>query len=122
MAISTQYISYGYFQDIKIDNVLVNHFGANSSLANNEVRSELRSDGKLIYALFDFDISIMAPSDAKKGEYRLPYHMSWWGSFNQPMDTAQGEFDYDPFAFDVGMLGSEFCQVYQVTICLLTSR
>lgn len=118
MAISTQYISYGYFQDIKIDNVLVNHFGADSSLANNEVRS----DGKLIYALFDFDISIMAPSDAKKGEYRLPYHMSWWGSFNQPMDTAQGEFDYDPFAFDVGMLGSEFCQVYQVTICLLTSR
>jgi hypothetical protein len=116
LAIYTQYISYGYVQDIKIDNVLVNHFGADSSLANNEVRSELRSDGKLIYALFDFDISIMAPPDAKKGEYRLPYHMSWWGSFNQPMDTAQGEFDYDPFAFDVGMLGSEFCQVYQVTI------
>jgi len=102
--------------------VLVNHFGTDCSIEYNEVRSELRSEGKLIYALFDFDISIIAPPDAKKGEYRLPYRMSWWGSGNQPRDTAQGEFDYDPFAFDVGMLGSEFCQEFQVEIRILTSE
>ncbi|KAG5727405.1 hypothetical protein E4T56_gene11967 [Termitomyces sp. T112] len=30
-----------------------------------------------------------------------------------PADTSQGEFDFNPFAFDVGMLGVLFCHEFQ---------
>ena len=73
------------------------------------VRSEPWSEGKLMYALFDFDISIMAPPGANGSIDFLTICHGGVRATN-PWDTAQGEFDYDPFAFDVGMLGSEFCQ------------
>ncbi|KAG6887419.1 hypothetical protein C0995_015518 [Termitomyces sp. Mi166 len=34
-----------------------------------------------------------------------------------PGDTLQGEFDFNPFAFDVGMLGVMFCQEFQHMTC-----
>ncbi|KAF8968979.1 kinase-like domain-containing protein [Flammula alnicola] len=100
-------------RDMNLGNVLVNHFSDHLSLHQNDVRSDLRSKGLLLYAVFDFDISIMVPPQVLKEEYRLPYQLSWWGTFNQPHDTAQGEFDYNPFSYDVGMLGVEFCNRFQ---------
>lgn len=55
--------------------------------------------GSLSYAMFDFNISILVPL------YRLPYQMSFWATYHSPNDTSQGEFDYDPFVYDVGTMG-----------------
>lgn len=44
---------------------------------------------------------------------RLPYRLSW-GTFNLTGDTDAGEFDYNPFAMDVGAVGMTLCQRYNV--------
>ncbi|RXW13380.1 hypothetical protein EST38_g12478 [Candolleomyces aberdarensis] len=50
--------------------------------------------------------SVIIPKGSRIGEFRLPYAMSQWGRYGcLPNDTAQGEYDYDPFAYDVGMMG-----------------
>ncbi|KAJ3506405.1 hypothetical protein NLJ89_g6885 [Agrocybe chaxingu] len=100
-------------KDISMQNLLVNHFASEYNGHDNPGRTKLRSAGLLSYALFDFDISVIVPPTVSKSDFRLPYRMSWDGSYNQPFDTAQGEFDYDPFAFDVGTMGREFCRYYQ---------
>ena len=79
------------------------------------MRAELRSQGLLSYALFDFDFSVRWPPEADRRDCRLPYHRAW-GTFNLVMDVAQGEYDYDPFAFDVGVLGAVFCKFTQVSV------
>ncbi|KAJ3505858.1 hypothetical protein NLJ89_g7192 [Agrocybe chaxingu] len=108
-------------RDLCLRNVLVNHFSSDHSKHHNPWRAELRQAGSLLHAIFDFDLSVIAPPDAKKSEFRLPYDMSWCGSYNQPFDTAQGEFDYDPFAFDVGTMGREFCNWFQVRTFIVVS-
>ncbi|KAG6807496.1 hypothetical protein H0H93_001543, partial [Arthromyces matolae] len=41
--------------------------------------------------------------------------MSWNGTPGYtPLDTCQGEFDFDPFAWDVGSMGLVFCFYYDV--------
>ncbi|KAF8481432.1 kinase-like domain-containing protein [Gautieria morchelliformis] len=100
-------------RDIKPENILVNHFGAFSHIEWNEMRRTLRRDGHLVYAIIDFDISIMFPPTATREECRLPSNLSWDGAYDQPHDTKQGELDYDPFAFDVGCLGVLFCKRFQ---------
>jgi hypothetical protein len=74
----------------------------------------LQWSNRLHYCLVDFDISMMLPSDTDRAHIRLPYWQSWYGSGRQPHDTAQGEFDYNPFAYDVGNLGRVLCAEYQV--------
>ncbi|PPQ83767.1 hypothetical protein CVT25_000116 [Psilocybe cyanescens] len=96
--------------DINITNVLVNHFS--DTYMANEKRKILRHERSLCYALFDFDFSVMLPPEINKKEYRLPYDRSW-GSFNISNDTSAGEYDYDPFVFDVGAMGVTICQLYQ---------
>ncbi|KAF8909768.1 hypothetical protein CPB84DRAFT_1765442 [Gymnopilus junonius] len=102
-------ISHG---DVNQSNVLVNHFSDSEVLEQNLVRANLRSQGLLLYALFDFDFSVMLPLEGDRTKYRLPYVRSW-GTFNCTMDTAQGEFDYNPFVMDVGTMGVRFCKHYQ---------
>ncbi|KAF8905860.1 other/AgaK1 protein kinase [Gymnopilus junonius] len=102
-------ISHG---DISDGNVLVNHFCDNNMEMTNTIRKELRAQGRLSYGMFDFDFSIMLLSTANKEECRLPYERSW-GTFTRIKDTAQGEFDYNPFSFDVGNMGALFCRFYQ---------
>ncbi|KNZ79935.1 hypothetical protein J132_08412 [Termitomyces sp. J132] len=47
-------------------------------------------------------------------ECRLPSYVSFNTLPDQvPADTSQGEFDFNPFAFDVGMLGVLFCHEFQ---------
>ncbi|TFK69662.1 hypothetical protein BDN72DRAFT_596420 [Pluteus cervinus] len=87
-----------------------NHF-SNDYFPEPSARIGLRSRGLLTYALFDFGLSI--PPSVDNTTYRLPYQLSWDGSEMQPNDTAQGEFDYDPFAFDIGTLGNVFCRTFQ---------
>jgi hypothetical protein len=111
---------------MKIGNMLINHFADDEALLDNSLtqdpvhrfypspRAELRKQGELLYALMDFNISIMVPRDIKKEEYRRHYRDSFAGSGYYPSDTNQGEFDYNPFACDVGTLGVVFCDQYQV--------
>ncbi|KAG6902719.1 hypothetical protein C0995_012383 [Termitomyces sp. Mi166 len=47
-------------------------------------------------------------------ECRLPSHVSFNTLYDQvPGDTLQGEIDFNPFPFDVGMLGVMFCEEFQ---------
>ncbi|KAG6869914.1 hypothetical protein C0995_016301 [Termitomyces sp. Mi166 len=47
-------------------------------------------------------------------ECRLPSYVSYNTFYDQvPGDTLQGELDFNPFAFDVGMLGVMFCKEFQ---------
>ncbi|SJL04409.1 uncharacterized protein ARMOST_07775 [Armillaria ostoyae] len=103
--------------DIKIENTLVNH-AHNAHWTRHDhtaaFHRSLRRAGMLTYAYIDFDIAIMFPPDAPRSECRLPYWNSWDGTNNWAVkDTAQGEHDYDPFAFDVTLLGFQFCQSFQ---------
>ncbi|KAF8905818.1 kinase-like domain-containing protein [Gymnopilus junonius] len=102
-------ISHG---DINDENVLVNHFCDARNATNCQIRRDLCSKQRLSYALFDFDFSVILPADSDRREYRLPYKRSW-GSCCRVYDTAQGEFDYNPFVFDVGNMGAVFCYIYQ---------
>ncbi|KAG6805925.1 hypothetical protein H0H92_013382, partial [Tricholoma furcatifolium] len=47
-------------------------------------------------------------------ECRLPSGISWKTLPSQrPSDTMQAELEFNPFAFDVGMLGVLFCSEFQ---------
>ncbi|KAH9477401.1 hypothetical protein JR316_0009614 [Psilocybe cubensis] len=75
-------------------------------------REGLRHGGKILYGLYDYDFSVMLPAGVDRRDFRLPYDRSW-GTFNIVYDTAGGECDYDPFAFDVGILGATLCKYHQ---------
>ncbi|KAG6856616.1 hypothetical protein H0H87_002571 [Tephrocybe sp. NHM501043] len=80
----------------------------------NLLRQSLRPQGKLTYCLFDFDSATMFPRSMPLGDCRLPSHLSFNALYNQvPADTSQVEFDFSPFAFDVGMMGVMFCNEFQ---------
>ncbi|GJJ07965.1 hypothetical protein Clacol_002172 [Clathrus columnatus] len=97
-------------KDLKEDNTLVNHFGAYRRIESNSIRPELRAAGLLTYTLFDFDLSLMLPSN----DCRLPAGQSFEVlSITWPYDTSQGEIDYDPYKFEMGCLGIMLCQMFQ---------
>ncbi|TFK21331.1 hypothetical protein FA15DRAFT_598045 [Coprinopsis marcescibilis] len=107
-------VSIGFSElktDMSFPNCLVNHFSWSGRA--NPKRAKLRREGRLSYAVFDFDISVMVPEGVDSSKFRLPYKMSFYGNMFRPYDTAQGEPDYDPFAFDVGNLGQLWCSFYQ---------
>ncbi|KAG6825361.1 hypothetical protein H0H92_003977 [Tricholoma furcatifolium] len=92
--------------DISSGNILVNHFGCINCEFDSDTRKSLRWHGRLAYALFDFDLSTKFPSSWSDEQCRLPAERSWQGTPGfVPPDTWQGEFDFDPFALDVGALG-----------------
>lgn len=114
------------FKDLSHSNILVNHFDRNNrrgvtqvSYDNNPIscadRMSLRERGLVRYCLFDFDISMIFPPNASAMDCRLDSSLSNWGiSLYHPPDTKQGEFDYDPFPFDVACLGN-FLAEYDVS-------
>lgn len=98
-----------------MNNMVVNFFG--NELATGGYHSLRHSHlvkGHLSYALIDFDLSIMLAPDIQKEVFRLPRQEAWAGTYCHS-DILQGELDYNPFAYDVGTLGSVFCESYQVS-------
>ncbi|KAG6847973.1 hypothetical protein H0H93_004466 [Arthromyces matolae] len=92
--------------DISYGNILINHFGRYHGDHQNPTRPYLRQKNQLTYALFDFELSTKFPPSWSDEECRLPYHRSFQGTPGcVPPDTFQGEFDFDPFARDVGSMG-----------------
>ncbi|KAG6887184.1 hypothetical protein C0995_000582 [Termitomyces sp. Mi166 len=61
----------------------------------------------------------MFSQSARIDECRLPSYISF-GTYpdQRPDDTHQGEIDFNPFAFDVGMLGVLFCTEFQHLVTL----
>ncbi|RDB18101.1 hypothetical protein Hypma_000978 [Hypsizygus marmoreus] len=101
-------------RDIKSANIVVNHIGFPDDLRENSMRKSLRREGKLVYCWIDFDSSVIFPSTSTLAERRL--ECGWYtivGGGNYAYDVAQGELDYDPFAYDIGSLGQLFCQLAQ---------
>ncbi|KAJ2927102.1 hypothetical protein H1R20_g9998, partial [Candolleomyces eurysporus] len=102
-------------RDFSFENTLVNHFSKAHSEGEHPRRKKLRKDGLLCYGLFDYNASMFMPEGPRIGEFRLPSAMSEWGRYGcLTHDTDQGEYDYDPFAYDVGMMGRVFCSESQV--------
>lgn len=91
----------------------MNHISDMYTEEYSEQRIDLRKTRSLRYALYDYDFSVMLPPEANRKEFRLPHERSW-GTFNLSNDTAGGEYDYDPFAFDVGALGVNLCDMHGV--------
>ncbi|KAH9480222.1 hypothetical protein JR316_0006820 [Psilocybe cubensis] len=100
-------------RDINEGNFLVNHCLHDDYVLHPTIRRELRSQDRLLYAIFDFDQSIKLPHGVDRSQFRLPYYKSW-GTYNVVSDTAQGEYDFNPFIFDVGALGVIFCRRFQL--------
>ncbi|PPQ77873.1 hypothetical protein CVT26_005198 [Gymnopilus dilepis] len=98
--------------DLKTENVLVNHFCTVDAQFFNSTRRGLRSSGSLIYALCDFGASSCFPSDVSRDDCRLRIEESW-KTTSMIKDNIAGEFEYNPFVFDVGELGAMFCQHFQ---------
>lgn len=113
---SANVCSYKHVQDIKLGNMLINHYGRIGTDDYNNIRALWRREEPhhVKYALFDFDISVMFSPTLPPVKRRLSSNLSFQGTFNRPHDTMQGELDYDPFAFDVGCLGVMFCNMFHV--------
>lgn len=63
-------------------------------------------------ALFDFNLAIILPP----GQSRLPWRFGNTGwCYARDTDIGLGEYDYDPFAYDVFALGSVLMEYYSVS-------
>ncbi|KAH6905095.1 other/AgaK1 protein kinase [Coprinopsis sp. MPI-PUGE-AT-0042] len=100
-------------RDMSFANVLVNHFSCVWWDITSAERRELRKAGRLSYAVMDFNLSIIVPNNKDLSKFRLPYQYAYDGRAPQPFDIAQGEHEYDPFAYDVGTLGAHLARSFQ---------
>ncbi|KAI0745684.1 hypothetical protein C8Q76DRAFT_704535 [Earliella scabrosa] len=63
----------------------------------------------VVWALMDYDQSIKHPTNVSLKHYRRPTDEAWAGAdIYRPDDVYLGEPTYNPFAFDVAMLGNLF--------------
>ena len=98
-------------QDICDVNMVVNCYrldGDREQLFRNDLR-EHRGRADVVYAFMDYDQSIQLPLDVSLKDCRRPADEACHGwDFYKPLDVWLGEPHYNPFAFDVGMLGNMF--------------
>ncbi|KAH9477423.1 hypothetical protein JR316_0009636 [Psilocybe cubensis] len=100
-----------YFADIGKHNVLTNHFYCLNDMGYLE-RYSMRSRGILLYAVIDFDASVMLPADVDRSKFRLPYEKGF-RRYPTIKDMQTGPFDYNPFVQDVGAMGAMLCLNFQ---------
>ncbi|TFK91607.1 hypothetical protein K466DRAFT_659930 [Polyporus arcularius HHB13444] len=71
--------------------------------------TEHRRTSRVLYCLFDFNLSVQFPLDTPLRECRLVTgKCTSFGSGYRPWDLSFGAYDYDPFAYDVACLGNIF--------------
>ncbi|RDX55194.1 hypothetical protein OH76DRAFT_1397576 [Lentinus brumalis] len=97
-------------RDIWEHNIVVDCYRPDQSREHlREDLCRLRDSGDVLYALMDYDQSIQHPANASLKEFRRPADEAMCGStMYRPYDVCLGEPDYNPFAFDVAMLGNLF--------------
>ncbi|KAG2006965.1 other/AgaK1 protein kinase [Coprinopsis cinerea AmutBmut pab1-1] len=99
-------------RDISTANIVTNHFSTHESMWASEPRKQLRREQLASYALIDFNYSAIVPDGVEPSKFRLPAEKAFDAAYAVP-DTAQGEVDYDPFAWDVCSLGALMATQYQ---------
>ncbi len=72
------------------------------------------------YAWFDFGYSVLLPKMTPLESVKLHWRAAYFGTWERPPDVAQGEYEYNPFAYDVGSVGRILCVEFQV--CCFTIR
>ena len=97
-------------QDVTEVNVMVHYYRDNMYTASwGEELKRLRKENRICYALMDFDQSIILPNHTDLRKCLRPSHEADHGEgVYKPWDGDFGEPHYNPFAFDVGMMGNIF--------------
>ncbi|KAH9859048.1 hypothetical protein C2E23DRAFT_31844 [Lenzites betulinus] len=76
-----------------------------------------RGGSDILYALMDFDQSVLFPIDASLEKCRLPVSAVGDGAFlYKPLDTKLAPAHYNPFAFDVGAAGFLFRRYFPTVV------
>ncbi|KAF4620356.1 hypothetical protein D9613_000110 [Agrocybe pediades] len=103
--------------DIKLSNFMIDDFRDSYIPENCAFRFLRRDEGRVRYAIYDFDMSRMVPKEINRQDYWIPTDSGYaWGTFNVTKDYAQGELEYNPFITDVGCLGALFSGNFQDVI------
>ncbi|KAF9003012.1 hypothetical protein BDQ17DRAFT_1280113 [Cyathus striatus] len=107
-----------FHRDIKLGNTVFNYVPADKegNYCWEPIITLLRSRKQLQYAIIDFGLSIKFPDNYSLQQCRLPHWQSRFGAYSIPNDCMQGEFDFDPFAYDVGVLGCVFSDYFKQLI------
>lgn len=82
-----------------------------------ERRREHIHSSAVVYALFDFDLSLQLPPDTSLKSCRRPADEAFIGKklYHAP-DVYEGERHYNPFAFDVACLGRLYLAHFKVSM------
>ncbi|KAF7289417.1 hypothetical protein HMN09_01335200 [Mycena chlorophos] len=104
-------------RDLAPHNCLTNYVPAGPNRIDiedpaNAVR-QLQSSHSLRYGWIDYGFSVPLPLEIPLSLCRFSWQASVPGAWDIPYDVSQGEYIYDPFAFDVGTLGIFFCAMCQ---------
>ncbi|KAF8910399.1 hypothetical protein CPB85DRAFT_1182406, partial [Mucidula mucida] len=103
------------FVDLQWNNLLVNHVPNDHRLpAQSSVRNEMQKSRTIDYAWFDFGYSVLLPKMTPLESVKLHWRAAYFGTWERPPDVAQGEYEYNPFAYDVGSVGRILCVEFQV--------
>ncbi|KAH9476100.1 Cyclin-dependent kinase 1 [Psilocybe cubensis] len=104
-----------FHHDLCSRNMLINHF-SNAGLLGmpiNPFRKHLLQQGALVCVLSDFDFSILLDEERYGPNPRLGIlGADVIGDF-PPFETLHGHVDYDPFKYDVALLGIWFSDTFQ---------
>ncbi|KAK0459073.1 uncharacterized protein EV420DRAFT_1642066 [Desarmillaria tabescens] len=96
-------------RNLHLESIVTNHVINPKLPAMNEARRDLQHAGKLVPALVDFDLAIQFDPDSSNR--LLPRRMAQQSSVQR--DLSQGEYRYDPFAYDVEAMGYMLCAQFQ---------
>ncbi|KAH9476049.1 hypothetical protein JR316_0011619 [Psilocybe cubensis] len=96
-------------------NLLINHFSNASviTMGNNPFRRNLLKRGALTCAISDFDHSILLDEETYGPNPRLGILEAHVTGYQAPFETLHGHVDYDPFKYDVALLGILFNDRFQ---------
>lgn len=103
-------------QGLRDRNMLINHFSNARSInmRHNWFRWELLKRGNLICTICDIDFSILLDEETYGPNPRLPIDGADVGYKYPPFESMRQHIDYDPFKYDVALLGIWFSDSFQV--------
>ncbi|KAH9476048.1 Cyclin-dependent kinase 1 [Psilocybe cubensis] len=104
-----------FHRDLCDRNLLINHFSNATvvNMTNNPFRRDLLRRGALTCVLSDFDHSILLDEETYGPNPRLGILEAHVTSDDPPYETLHGHVDYDPFKYDVALLGILFNDRFQ---------
>lgn len=103
------------YKDINPQNIMHRWFDPYNPVAY--LPSSERRLGGTWYCVMDYDLSLLHDQALDVTSYFRPAEEAWIGSpRHHPDDYSQGEWQYNPFAFDVGCLGQMIMSKYAVRV------